>query len=299
LRHVAPELACSIANRAMLPEVRVLARSFRQHHPHTPFLVLIADDMPAGIEREPFEAIALEEVGIPDELCWSAGAQQLSYLATPYLLRTLLACGAERIVFFKQETVVCSSARRIFDQLRDSPIFLAPHLTRPHRGADAAEIERLVLCAGAFNVGVLGVATDEQAHAFLDWWCERVAFDSEHALERGVHFEQRWLTLAPSLFDRAHVDRSPGTNIGHWSIPAIDVRFDEAGVLRADSDPVIALRFSGYDGDRTSTYSRHAPRLDGEDLGDLDGLLAAYGEALHRAGHATRDTAYRFDGARA
>jgi hypothetical protein len=280
----------------MLPEVRVLARSFRELHPHVPFVVLVADDLPAGgIEHEPFDVLELAEVGIPEQVCRAVDPQQLSYLATPFLLRELLERGAERVVFLKQETLVCSSARRIYDQLHASPVFLAPHLTRPHaRGAEAAEVERLVLCAGAYNVGVLGVSNTPTARAFLDWWADRCAFDSAHAIDRAVHYEQRWLTLAPTLFEGVHVDRAPGTNVGHWSIPALDVAFDAAGVLRAAGDPVIALRFSGYDGARRASWSRYAPRLDGVDLGDLDAVLADYGDRLRRAGGDSRDATYRF-----
>ena len=289
------ELACSIANRAMLPEVRVLARSFRELHPHVPFVVLLADAVPDTVEQEPFEVVTLDQVDVPEQLRWSAGAQQLSYLATPFLLRSLLEQGAERVVFFKQETLVCSSARRIFDQLRTSPVFLAPHLTRPHaHGAAAAEVERLILCAGAYNVGVLGVSRTATARRFLDWWAERSAFDSEHAIERGVHYEQRWLTLAPTLFADIHVDRRPGTNIGHWSIPALDVTRDGSGTLCADGDPIVALRFSGYDGDRTARWSRYAPRLDGLDLGELDAMIAEYGSRLVTEGDADRCPDYAF-----
>jgi hypothetical protein len=58
---------------------------------------------------------------------------------------------------------------------------------------------------------------------------------------------------------------------------------------------VIAMRFSGYDGDRSASYSRYAPRLDDTPLGDLDELIADYGEQLHLAGHAARDMRYRFE----
>jgi hypothetical protein len=281
------ELACTIANRSMLPEVRVLARSFREHHPHVPFVVLIADGMPAGIEDEPFEALAFDTVGIGDELRFRARPHELSYLATPYLLRALLGAGCERIIFFKQETRVCSSARRLFDQLRRSSIVLAPHLTSPRTGPDAIEVERMVLNAGAFNVGVLGVANTATAREFLDWWAARVAHDSALAVERGVHYEQRWLTLVPTLFEGVHVDRNPGTNIGHWSLPDTDLRLVD-GAPHANGEPVVALRFSGFDGDRPGSYSRYAPRLDERDPSDIDAFVARYACELAAAGHHER-----------
>ncbi len=170
---------------------------------------------------------------------------------------------------------------------------LAPHLSSPRTGPDAIDVERMILNAGIYNVGVLGVARRPQARAMLDWWAQRTEHDCALAIERGVHYEQRWLTLAPALFDGVHVDRDPGTCIGHWSIPDTRVELVD-GVPHADGRPIVALRFSGFDGDRPDEYSRYAPRLASVDRGDLDKLVDDYADRLVRAGHADRCTEYAY-----
>ena len=197
------------------------------------------------------------------------------------------------MLFFKQETLICSSARRLYDHLHEQPILLAPHLVTPRSGPDAIEVERMVLRTGAFNVGVLGVAEDPRAREFLDWWCSRVAHDSALAVERGVHYEQRWLTLVPSLLEGVRIDRDPGTNVGHWQLP--DTRIDlSSGTPHADGRPIVALRFSGFDGDRPSSMTRYSDRLDGAPLGDMQQLIASYADQLVEHGHHDRDDRYAY-----
>ncbi len=289
-----PDVACSIANRSMLPEVRVLARSFRAQHPSIPFIVLLADDVPDDPDVEPFHILSIDAAGISTELRFQARMQQLSYLATPFLLRTLLGSGARRVLFFKQETLICSSARRLYDQLHQDPILLAPHLVSPRTGPDALEVERMVLRTGAFNVGVLGVANDARAREFLAWWCVRVTHDSALAVERGVHYEQRWLTLVPTLFDGVRIDRDAGTNVGHWQMPDTVVEMDGSGVPHADGRPIVALRFSGFDGDRPTRMTRYSERLDRLPLGDMQHMIETYAELLVEQGHHRRDDRYAY-----
>jgi hypothetical protein len=153
----------------------------------------------------------------------------------------------------------------------------------------------MVLNAGVFNVGVLGVSASDTARRFLDWWAARLQHDSQLAVERGVHYEQRWLSLAPSLFDGVHIERSPGTNIGHWSLP--DVQLSERdGVPCADGDPIVALRFSGFDETRPTSYSRWAHRLDELELPQLTELVARYAELLRMYGGGdVRSAHYAFE----
>ena len=103
--------ACTIAAKARLPSARVLAASFAEHHPGVPFFVLLADE-PGGCfdpAAEPFELIGLDALDLPDlrTRCFRYEREQLSYALTPTVLRHLLGRGFERVLFLKQESLVC------------------------------------------------------------------------------------------------------------------------------------------------------------------------------------------------
>src|SRR4029450_12607391 len=93
--------------KGYLSFARVLARSFRAHHPAVPFFVLLADEVDGYFDpaQEPFAVKTLEELGIGDlvRLRFQYAQQPFSYALTPYLLGHLIKCGFSKVVFIKQE----------------------------------------------------------------------------------------------------------------------------------------------------------------------------------------------------
>ena len=148
------------------------------------------------------------------------------------------------MLFFKQESLVLAPHDITLELLNRHAILLTPHLLDPLEALnDQRELD--VIAAGTFNLGFLGVAEAPSTRAFLRWWQARLRRYCEHAVARGVHFEQRWINLAPGLFDGVRILRDPAANVGHWSFPERRVELDgDAGHDRRV--PQRLFRFSGY-----------------------------------------------------
>ena len=90
-------VAATIAAKRHLSLARVLANSFREHHPEIPFFVLLADEVDGRFDpsREPFQILQLSELAIPTlaRFRFHYRQQELTYAATPYLLAHLLQRG--------------------------------------------------------------------------------------------------------------------------------------------------------------------------------------------------------------
>lgn len=264
-------IACAtIAAKSYLSFARVLARSFRHHHPDVPFLVLLADEIDGYFDPalEPFELIRLEDLGLGrlERLRFQYAQQPFSYALTPSLLAHLIERGFSKVVFIKQEGLVLGNFASLFQQLDTASIVLTPHLLTPLEGTDRIARELNILQSGSFNVGILGVSAGDETHRFLSWWQDRVRTHCRHAVTEGMHYEQRWLDLAPALFSGVHILRDPSYNIGHWSLPerAITVRGDQVFV---DGDPCRLFRFSGYDPAVPQLMTKHSRRLTAETVG--------------------------------
>ena len=192
--------ACTIAAKARLPSARVVAASFAEHHPGVPFLVLLADDIDGRFDpaAETFELVGLDALDLPDlrARCFRYEREPLSYALTPTFLRHVLARGFERALFLKQESLVCGPLDDAVARLDDDAILLTPHLLEP-LGADR---ELNILQSGVYNLGFLGVADRAPARRFLAWWEQRLATGCRHAIADGLHWEQRWADLVPSLY---------------------------------------------------------------------------------------------------
>jgi hypothetical protein len=161
---------------------------------------------------------------------------------------------------------------------------LTPHVQGPIEAADAVEREAEILLAGVFNVGFLGVADTGSGRAFLAWWQDRLIEHCRRDVEAGMHFEQRWLELAPVFFDGVHVIRDPAFNIGHWNLPEHAPQPTGDG-FAVHGRPVRFVRFSGFDPDRPSAVTRYSQRVSMREIGGGAALFRQYAARLAEAGY--------------
>jgi hypothetical protein len=280
--------AATIAAKPYLSHARVAARSFAAHHPGIPFFVLLADRVDGWFDpdREPYRLVHLQDLHIPnlERLRLVYDQQPFSYALTPYLLAHLLALGARRVLFFKQESIVLGSHAEVLDLLDRHPIVLTPHLTAPLTGSDRLERERAILQSGVFNVGLLGVSAGAEAERFLDWWKALTYDHCMHAIAEGMHYEQRWLDLVPAFFDGAHLLRDTRFNVAHWNLPDRQVEIRDGTVL-VDGRRCCLFRFSGYEPERPDRVTKYFDRLTTRNVGPAAAVFARFRESLLREGY--------------
>ena len=276
--------ACTVVAKPLLAHARVIAASFAAQHPGIPFYVGLADRVDGWFDpdSEPFTVLDADALGLPGALRLRYEQQALSYAATPHVLRAVLDRGHDRVLYFKQESLVTGDHAPVLERLERASILLAPHLLEP---LDDSGRELGVLLAGTYNLGFLGLADRLPARAFLAWWAERLATLCRHAVAHGLHFEQRWADLVPGLFDGAEVLHEPGAVLGHWSLPERRVAVD-GDTVTVDGEPCRLVRFSGYDLDDPGWATRYDRRLRTAALGPAAELFARFRAALLAAGHA-------------
>ena len=287
----APHIAVgTIVAKNFLAFARVLARSLAEHHPDIRLHVLLADRVDGAIdcENEPFEIVCLSALGIPDfdALCFAYNRQQLSVAAKPHLLGHLLNSGYTTAVFLDADVMVLGDLGPLFAESAMHAVTLTPHVLDPLR-ADRAARELNILRSGVFNGGFVGVSRREPAQRFLAWWADRMHTHCRYAPDEGMHYDQRWLDLAPSLFDDVHVVRDPGCNVAYWNLPERALRCTP-GRFVVDGGPCRFFHFSGFDPDSPATVTRYSNRFTMQSIGAAPAaLFARYAERLSAEGHRT------------
>ena len=290
---------CTIAAKPLWSYARVLARSFRAHHPECPFYVLLADEPEGYVDpaAEPFTCVPLTALALPrvEALRFQYAQQPFTYACTPHLIAWLHAQGVERVVYFKQESLVLGPLAPLLDRLGTSPIVVTPHLPDPLAGPDAADREQNISQSGVYNAGVMGVVAHPTSARFLEWWADRLFTDCRHDVPNGLHFEQRWLDLLPAFFEGVHVLRDASCNIGHWSLPQRRVLVAPDGFASVDGHPLRVFRFSGYRPDEPLRPTGYNDRLSWADVGDARLLFERVHQALIAEGYAiTRTWPYAY-----
>lgn len=286
-----PLHVCTLITKNRLAYARVLARSVAEHHPGTRLTVLVVDPIDGAFDpaQEPFDVLSLQDVAVPGvwELAVRYDAFELAMALKPWLLRHRLE-RHERVIYLDADMRLHAPLDPLERALDEHPVVLTPHLLAPIPDDGALPSEPSILIAGAHNAGCLGMRRSETASALLEWWCARLRTGSRVRAAEGLMVDQRWLDLAPSLFQDVGHLRDPGVNVGYWNLPARPLARADDGTLTAGGAPLRLLHLSGFDPTEPRRLSRYDTRYADLDPDDpLGALVADYAEALEREGVST------------
>ncbi len=267
-----------------LPGARVLATTLAEHHPDLPVFVALRGAAPAGREpstslhgdapagREPFTSLhapapAGREPFTTLDLAAPAGLDPMTACCVlkARALDHLLDAGHAAVLYLDADMASFGPLDDLLAAVNHHPRVLSPHLVEP----GPPDRERLVLVAGTYNGGLVGVRDTPPVRRFLAWWRARIEEYPVSEPAAGINHDQRWLDLAPGLVAGLHVLRAPDLNVGHWRLPAA-------------RRPRLA-HFSGFDPARPELVSRHAPGLRTADAGAAGPLHAEYARRLSAA----------------
>jgi hypothetical protein len=237
-----------------LPKARVLARSFKQHHPAGRFVLgLVERDYPRrGDWADPFDQVILaRDLPLPnfDQFIFQHDIVEASTSIKGALLQAIYdAYPQEReVIYLDPDIKVYSPFTELLDDLRQAPLVLTPHICEPEE--DPFSIVDNELCAlrhGVYNLGFLAVARSDEARAFMDWWAARLRLFCYNDIPNGIFTDQRWVDLAPCFFP-AKVLRHPGYNFAPWNFSRRALTRDAAGRYAVNGLPLRFCHFSGFD----------------------------------------------------
>jgi hypothetical protein len=239
--------ACTVVARNYLAQTRVLATSFREHHPDAEFVVVVIDNDGTIGPDEPFALVRPDEL-IDDRVELHRrgamfGPRGLMGTLRPLLVRRL-AHDYDTVLLLDADACIYGDLAHAVSRADEHGLVLTPHLSSPVSTSDAGyPLEETFLKFGVFNGGF--VAVSAKARAFLDWWCDRTSRHCIEAPEQGYNYTQHWLTLAPAYFDH-DVLRDPGISAMWWNLYDRDV--DWSGDAPSISGvPLRHFHFTGFD----------------------------------------------------
>jgi FkbM family methyltransferase len=280
--------ACTVASLRQLPSVRVLAKSFADHHPGATCHALLVDAdadtlaeigdlarfadgsrfvLPVDIGVDKDELARLRTSFAPDELC---------AVLRPRLMRWLVTQATTNgpVLYVDPSVLVLAPiVTSVLAGLVDHSLVLVPRVLRPlpedGLRPDAAELRT----AGLFDPAL--VAVNRGAADFLAAWAEHALRTPRDAFLDGA-----------AVLVHHHVLRDPGIGLSVWNAAQRPMHADEHGAVTVGGSPLRTLHFDGFDPQRPWLLSADVaerPRVLLSEHRLLAKLCAAYVAALSAA----------------
>lgn len=270
----------TIIAKNYLAQARALMASVAEAEPDARRFVVLVDE-PDGLfdpAEEPFEVIGSLTLPI-ERVRWfhfKYTVLELNTAVKPYAAQAIFdRYDIEKLVYLDPDILVFGSLTPVFEALDRHTIALTPHLTAPIDDDGRRPSERTVLRCGSYNLGFIGLRRDEETRRFLAWWASRLYDDCRVEPEKGLFVDQKWVDLAPGLFENVGVVRDPGWNVAYWNLHARRVE-RAGGEYRVDGAPLVFFHYSGFDPHRPRELSKYQDRLTREALGAVVELLDLY-----------------------
>jgi len=274
------KVAFTIVSKNYLHFARTLMESVRAHHPDWQRLVLLVDENRGELDlrKEPFETIEIGDLPLPDprKFYFRYTILELNTAVKPWMFEWLFRQRhADQVVYLDPDISLYGPLAEVETALSSgAAMVLTPHLTGPLDDAHRPhEID--ILQAGAYNLGFLALRRDPQTDRFLSWWQAKLEFNCVVDHARGLFVDQKWLDLAPGMFDHVAILRHEGYNVAYWNLA--HRHFEKAdGQYLVNGVPLVFYHFSGLDGEAPEKLSKYQNRFRLDQLRLVEELVHDY-----------------------
>jgi glycosyltransferase involved in cell wall biosynthesis len=194
---------------------------------------------------------------------------ELATALKPSALKALFKSGSTKVAYLDPDIQVFGELAELKNALNESSIVLTPHTLTPIPRDRLRPSEADIMGSGTFNLGFIALSKSDVAFELLDWWEERLRFDSISDPEEMLFTDQRWIDLVPSYFP-IHVLRDSSYNVAYWNLQ--ERKLSKNGeTFTVNNKELQFFHFSGYRPDKPwilSKYVADNPRivLSGDDV---------------------------------
>ena len=270
--------AFTVASRGELPAARLLARAYRQHHPgHRFFVVLVEADDASGADAEPFEAIPLGQVALPnpDLFAIEQDMAALRSMLVPFCLRFLFgATTVDAVLHLAPRCMVYRPLDEAWQALDAHDVLLVPR----RQVCDGLGVGRSVFHdQGIYEPGLFGVHRRATTGSLLAGWSQRA-----YEVAAGGASDSP-LDLIPACVDAVRILRDPSYGIGAANLDE-RILADTDGAARVQGHRLATFDFAGYDPSRPDRFAARGRSHRLDEMPVVAMLCRRYALQLQQAG---------------
>jgi hypothetical protein len=292
--------ACTIVSPNYLPFARTLAKSYLQHHPKDIFFVLVVARSceKTLFHAEPFSAVMLEEIGLPnlDSIGMKYDILEFNTNVKPSFMKYIFDnSSVDTLVYLDPDIYIYNRLDPVFDLLERANIVLTPHITSPIDDSKTPR-EQDFLLSGTYNLGFIAVKRSSETRRMLDWWERRCLEQGYNETRTGLFVDQKWMNLAPCLFEKVEQCKDPGCNMAYWNLHERSLANENSQYVVNGISKLRFFHFSGVDINQADTLSKYTNRFDLQGRKDLVNLFSNYKmKVIENKNRALDKITYGFD----
>lgn len=291
----------TIVAKNYLPYAKVLHSSLLHHMPKSRFFAAICDDI-SDLDQDAlsFPILSLNDFS-EDRLLEMGDRYNITEFCTsikPFVFRHLInEYPNKNIIYLDPDILITSPFEEMFEALNaGANLVLTPHVLFGSEHTQAPD--STMLKYGIYNLGFLAVYANQPVDKLMQWWCDRLEHECVINLPEGLFVDQKWADLFPAFIDNVHILRHAGYNLAYWNLLQRPTTFENNRWI-VDGAPLRFVHFSGNEISRPAVFSRHAPYIDYQHIGDIRILYEYYRSLVIEAGYfelARQRYAFNFSG---
>lgn len=278
----------TIVSRNYLHYARTLMNSVEAFAPDADRVVGLCDkqgDFDLG--RENFDILEMTSLDIPmiEKFIFRYTILELNTAIKPYIISSLFKQGYEKVIYFDPDIRIYAPLDGMLSLLDEHQMLLTPHLTGP-LDDERLPSELNILVSGSYNLGYIGLRNTPDMQHFAHWWEQKLYEDCVVDLPRGLFVDQKWMDLAPGMYDGVYINRDEGWNVAYWNLKHRHVQptDDSVSGYLVNGVPLLFFHFSGFSGE-AATLSKHQDRFSKESAGSaVKKLSSDYAAELDKNG---------------
>ena len=172
----------------------------------------------------------LEEIGLPNlnSLAMKYDILELNTNVKPSFMKYIFDnSDVDRLVYLDPDIYIYNRLDPVFDLLEGANVVLTPHITSPIND-DKNPREQDFLLSGTYNLGFIAVIRSSESIRMLDWWERRCLEQGFDETRTGLFVDQKWMNLAPCLFEKVEQCKDLGCNMAYWNLHERSLTYEDS-----------------------------------------------------------------------
>ncbi|MGM0944155.1 MAG: glycosyl transferase [Bacteroidota bacterium] len=224
----------TLCSNNYLAQAKTLGDSVLKFYPESSFVIGLVDYRDDQIDYSFFkgmEILPFDELYFPEfeDMFSRYNVIEFNTAVKPfyidYLWRTY---GADhQIIYLDPDIVLYRPLYHVTEALKTHSVVLTPMFCEAP--AETSLDELVALRHGMFNLGFIALRHSHESNRLIQWWKARLRTHCLIDKPRGIFVDQKWMDLAPLLFDEVFMLKHRGYNMAWWN-------FAERKLLDSGSD---------------------------------------------------------------